>query len=491
MSVSHPLDIPSMEAPSGLLPLCVDLDGTLLRIDSLHESAFSAAFHDWRVLARIPGWLAKGRAHLKAELASRWRFDPATLPYNGPLLEHLRSERDAGRQLVLCTAADRSIAERVANYLGIFDEVISSDGHTNLRGKAKAAALRQRFGERGFVYAGNDSMDFPVWDSASEAVLVNARSSVRRDAQARYRVATIFDDHDSTRGALVRAMRPYQWVKNALCIVPPIAAGDASARAWIGSLAIAAAFCLIASGIYLLNDISDLAADRAHPRKSRRPFASGKSPIAAGLVLAPVLILIGLLIGAVTSGLPVLIIYLAVSLTYNFWFKEKPLIDVFTLAALYTVRLFGGGEASGHVVSLWLLGFSSFLFLSLGLIKRVSELRRLRATASPSNALRRGYTVEDIAVLEMFGVAASFTSALVLSLYVQSDAALGLYGNPAMLWGAIPLLLFWQCRLWLSTTRSRMHDDPILFAVRDWVSWAVFACLAAVVGIARLPPFGH
>jgi 4-hydroxybenzoate polyprenyltransferase/phosphoserine phosphatase len=484
-------DIAAFTTPIGSAPLCVDLDGTLLRINSLHESAFSAAFQDWRVLLRVPFWLAEGKAKLKAELASRWRFDPATLPYNTPLLEYLVAEHESGRYLVLCSAADHTIAERVADHLGLFDEVIASDGHTNLRGAAKAAALRQRFGAGGFSYIGNEAADYPIWECASEAVVVNAPASVRRAMQARYRVAAAFDDRASTFRALARAMRPYQWVKNALCFVPPIAAGEFSLPGWAAALAIAAAFCFIASSIYILNDISDLAADRAHPRKSRRPFASGQAPIASGLVLAPALMLVGLSLGVVTNGWPALATYLTVSLSYNFWFKEKPLIDVFALAALYTLRLFGGSLAGGYGMSLWLLGFSSFFFLSLAVIKRVSELRRLRGTGSVSKALRRGYTIEDIAILEMFGVAASFTSALVLSLYVQSDTASSNYSHPIMLWGSIPLLLFWQCRLWLSTSRGHMHEDPLLFAVRDRVSWAVFACLLVLVVTARLPPIGH
>lgn len=391
---------------------------------------------------------------------------------------------------MLCTAADRSIAERIAEYLDLFDEVIASDGQINLRGAAKAEALRQRFGAGGFVYAGNDSTDFPVWDSASEAVLVNAPRSVLRAARSRYQVAATFDDRGSSARALLRAMRPYQWVKNLLCFVPTIAAGDLTAHGWLSALAIALAFCFVASGFYILNDISDLAADRAHPRKSRRPFASGQAPIVAGLTLVPAMLLAGAALGAVTSGWPALVVYLAVSLAYNFRFKEKPLIDVFTLAGLYTLRLFGGSLAGGYGMSLWLLAFSSFLFLSLAVVKRVSELRRLRGSASGSRAPRRGYTTEDVAILEMFGVAASFTSALVLSLYVQSVTAWSHYGNPTMLWGSIPLLLFWQCRLWLSTSRGHMHDDPIIFAVRDRVSWTVFACLAVLVVLAKMPPMG-
>ena len=192
MTMSRLADETFRPAPSGGLPLCVDLDGTLLHIDTLQESTFAAAFADWRVLFRLPGWLAEGKAKLKAELAKRWRFDPATLPYNADLLQYIRAQHEAGRHLVLCTAADRSIAERVAEYLDLFDEVIASDGQTNLRGGLKAEALRRRFGEGGFVYAGNDASDFPIWDSASEAVVVNARRSVLRAARSRYHIAATF-----------------------------------------------------------------------------------------------------------------------------------------------------------------------------------------------------------------------------------------------------------------------------------------------------------
>ena len=470
------------------LPLCVDMDGTLLRIDTLHEAAFAAVFADWRVALKIPGWLADGRPRLKQELARRWTFDAATLPYSHALLAYLSAERDAGRHIVLCTAAHRELAERVAEQSGLFDEVIASDTDRNLRGPAKAAALVEQFGRDGFVYAGNDATDQPVWDAAAGAVVVNAPASVRRTAQARHPDAVVLGDGGSTLRAALRAMRPYQWVKNALCLVPPLAGGGfTDAHAWVGAIAVAAAFCLIASGIYLLNDISDLAADRAHPRKCRRPFASGALPIAVGLALCPLLWLGGAALGWACGALPALAIYLVSSLAYNMRLKEQPLADVFVLALLYTIRLFGGGQASGYPVSLWLLGFSSFLFLSLAMMKRVSELNRLQASGPGRRVLRRGYMAEDAAILQMFGSAATFASAIVLSLYVQSDTATRHYPHAAMLWGSIPLLLFWQCRLWLSTARGYMLDDPIVYAARDWVSWGVFAGLAAVAVTAWLP----
>jgi 4-hydroxybenzoate polyprenyltransferase len=286
--------------------------------------------------------------------------------------------------------------------------------------------------------------------------------------------------------ATVRALRPYQWIKNALCVVPVLASGDFANRgAWLGTIAILAAFCATASAIYILNDISDLEADRAHPRKRNRPFASGALTVGFGYALAPVLLLVGASLGWLSGAWQALAIYVVLSIAYTLWLKEQPLVDVFVLAGLYTLRLYGGGVAGAHPVSLWLLGFSSFLFLSLALIKRVSELHRLRATAETRIA-RRGYGPEDEAILQMLGCAASFASAVVLSLYVQSDTALLAYPNPGMLWGAIPLLLFWQCRLWLSTARGYMHDDPIVYAARDWVSWLVFAGLGGVALLARL-----
>lgn len=470
------------------LPLCVDMDGTLLRIDTLHEAVFFAVLTDWRVAFHLPIWIADGKARVKQELARRWTFDVVTLPYNPTLLEYLRTQRAAGRRLVLCTAAHRDIADRVAQHLGLFDEVIATEGTVNLRGAAKAELLCRRFGRNGFVYAGNDATDHAVWDCAAAAVVVNASAAVCRTAQARHPVTTVLNERSGMVRATLRAMRPYQWVKNALCLIPPIAAADfTNAGAWAGALIIALAFCLAASGIYLLNDISDLAADRAHPRKLRRPFASGDLPITVGVILSPVLLLAALALAWADGALIVLVLYLALSLSYSMWLKELPLIDVFVLAGLYTIRLFGGGDASGHLVSQWLLGFSSFLFLSLALIKRVSELQRLAASGENRRAMRRGYVVEDLAMLQMFGCAATFASAIVLSLYVQSDTALQAYRHPNVLWSTMPLLLFWQCWLWLATGRGQMHDDPIVYAARDRVSWIIFACLVGVFGGAWLP----
>ena len=470
------------------LPLCVDLDGTLLATDSLHEAAVAACLADPLVALALPGWLAQGKARLKQELAARWDFDPAQLPYHLEFLAYLQEQKAQGRSLVLATATDRRIARKIADHLGLFDEVIASDGTRNLSGAGKAAALTERFGAKGFVYAGNARADIPVWREAAASVVVAARKRVEAAAAAAGPVMHSLARQDSLLRGVVRALRPHQWVKNLLVFVPLIcAAAFNSLGSWMAALECFFGFCALASAIYLLNDIADLASDRAHPRKSRRPFASGAVPISLGLALVPVLLAIATVLGWESEAGRDLLIYAVLSLAYNFKLKEMPLVDVFVLAGLYTVRLFGGGEASGYPVSLWLLGFSSFMFLSLALIKRVSELQLILKQQRRANG-RRGYMTEDLTALAMMGYAASFTSALVLTLYVQSDTASRYYAHAKLLWCIVPLMLFWQCRLWLSTTRGYMHDDPIVYAARDWVSWLVMAALGALVAGASLLP---
>ncbi len=292
----------------------------------------------------------------------------------------------------------------------------------------------------------------------------------------------------SAARAMVKTMRPYQWVKNILVFAPLLAAGDLTNwPTWLAACKSFVAFCAVASAMYLLNDISDLAADRLHPRKRHRPIASGDLPIGSALAMVPILLALGFYLGWMSDILLALVLYGGLAIAYNFLIKEIAVVDVFVLAALYTVRLFGGGEATDHPVSLWLLGFSSFLFLSLALVKRASELHRLSVEHRES-AARRGYVTTDLGMLQMMGCAATFASAVVLSLYIQSDTAFEAYAQPNLLWGIIPLILFWQCRLWLLASRGTVHDDPIVYAAHDPVSWLTFAGVGIVTFAARFLP---
>ncbi len=469
---------------TGLLPLCVDLDGTLVRSDTLIDSLSTGLGRGgvWRAMLTL---LAKGRAAMKREMAEIEPVHAPSLPYNLDLLDYLRSEKQRGRKLVLVTAADQRTAEAVNTHLQLFDLVLASDGVRNLKAEAKAAALVELFGENNFVYAGNDRSDLFVWRRAKAAVIVNASRSVAAKAAGLAPVERNIREKRSPASAILRALRPYQWVKNLLVLVP-VATAHAldDASAWIGAFWTFAAFCATASGIYIVNDIFDLKADRLHPRKRHRPFASGMLSMPLGFVLAAVLLTAGGSF-ALQSGVAALIaLYAATSLSYSLWFKEFPLVDIFVLAALYTLRLFAGGEATGHRVSLWLLGFSSFFFLSLALVKRVSEIMALPTGSAP----RRAYTVTDVPMLQLMGIASGFTAIVVLALFVQDEATSQLYSSPTLLWCVVPLILFWICRVWLSTARGYMHDDPIVYAAKDWVSWlvtrAVFGTLAAAKTLA-------
>jgi 4-hydroxybenzoate polyprenyltransferase len=286
--------------------------------------------------------------------------------------------------------------------------------------------------------------------------------------------------------AILRAMRPYQWVKNLLVFVPIVTAhAYGELEAWKGAVLIFGAFCAAASALYIVNDILDIAADRRHPRKRLRPFASGALPPFVGVVCLVPLLALGLSLAEIGHTLLVLLVYVGASLLYSVKLKELPLVDVFSLTGLYILRLLAGGEATGHRLSLWLLGFSSFFFLSLAFLKRVAELRSL-ATAGAGDATRRGYLANDALMIQIFGCCAAFTSSVILAIFVQSEATAERYASPVILWGMVPLLLFWQCRLWLSTARGYMHDDPIIYSARDPVTWAVIVCLVTLMTTAKL-----
>ena len=464
-------------------PLCVDLDGTLIRTDVLQEGliVLLGRMH----LSLLVTALTGNEAALKARVAARAPLDPALLPYNQAMLDYIRAERATGRRIVLATAASEVVAASVAEHLGLFDEVIASTPERNLKGQAKADALVARFGSGGFVYAGDAKIDLPVWRQAAASVLVNVSDSVGAKARTQGPVEHVIDDQPPVAAALLRAMRPHQWVKNLLVFVP-IFTADAMGdwRSWAGGILAFLAFCAMASSVYLVNDLLDLAADRAHPQKRRRPFASGTAPLPVGVGLSMVLLLAGAAFAFAGGILLVVLAYAAISLGYSLWLKRQPLVDVFALAGLYTVRLIGGGEATGHALSLWLLAFASFLFLSLALVKRVAEVMD-SAARSTNKISGRGYGLDDLVILELFGVCSTFASSLVLALYVQYETTSGRFESPALLWCIVPLVLLWNCRMWLSTTRGYMHHDPIMYAARDWVTWAIVGAMVLVVLAAR------
>ena len=464
-------------------PLVVDLDGTLIRTDMLHESAVQV-LHDnpfaaWRIL----NCLWRGKAVLKRYLADRTDINPSSLPYNQDLLDWLKQQRSQGRKLILCSASDFSLASAIAEYLGVFDEVMASDGTTNLAGKHKAKVLTQRFGHAGFDYAGNARADLAVWQHARRAVVVNASASLARKAGGYCQVERVFPSPASGFTAWSRVLRMHQWLKNCLLFVPLVAAHQLTDPGnWLALILAFCSFSLCASSVYIINDLMDLESDRQHPRKRSRPFASGLVPAWMGVALSPLLLLGSLALARHVAGtfLPWLLFYFLLTCAYSWKLKRFIVVDCLTLAMLYTLRIVAGAAAAGIVLSFWLLAFSVFLFLSLAFVKRYAELQ-VQLLHGRQQAHGRGYYTTDAPLLQMMGITSGYAAVLVLALYLNSDTVVRLYRAPEFVWGAVPVMLFWVSWMWMQAHRGEMHDDPLVFAVKDKASLLAGAVFAAVL----------
>jgi len=449
-------------------PLAVDLDGTLIHGDLFGEAMLRLGFAKPWKLPLLLLWLMRGRAYAKARLAAQFPPDATALPYDARVVAWLREERAAGRTIALATASDARAAQAVADHIGVFDRVFASDGRINLKSARKAEALAAAYPE-GFAYAGNERADLKVWTAATQAVTCNCSTALARSVAQRFRVERDFATETRPLRALLTAMRPRHWAKNLLVFVPMLTGqGWFDAEAWRQAFIAFAALSLVASGVYLVNDAADIEADRRHPRKRERPFASGALSPVWGVIFALLLLGGGLALGAL-SGAPWLIgAYLVAATLYTFALKRVVLLDVFVLAALYGLRIVIGGEATGYIASDWLLAFSGFFFLSLALVKRAAEVDVLQG-----DLVGRGYRGDDGPVLKRFGAGVGVISALVLALYLQDPANAARYTSPAFLWVLPAAALFWLARVWLKVERREMHDDPLLFALRDPVSWCI------------------
>lgn len=466
-------------------PLVVDLDGTLIRTDMLHEYALMALRDNPLVALRIPYWLLRGKAVLKRHLTNYTDFDPSLLPYNQELLDWLKQQRDQGRKLVLCTASDLSIATAISEHLGIFDEVMASDGVTNLAGKNKNVALAQRFGRAGFDYAGNSRADLEVWQCARRAIVVNASTELAKKVGVHCQVERVFPPPALGFTVWCRVLRVHQWMKNLLLFGPLLAAHQiANLETWLVLILAFFSFSLCASSVYTANDLLDLESDRQHPRKCNRPFASGLVPVWVGVVLSPLLLLGSLALARLVGGtfFPWLVFYFALACAYSWGLKRLMLVDCLTLAMLYTLRIVAGAAAAGITLSFWLLAFSVFLFLSLAFIKRYAELQVLLVNAK-QKVHGRGYYTLDAPLIQMMGITSGYSAVLVLALYLNSDTVVHLYRAPEFVWGAVPVMLFWVSWMWMQAHRGEMHDDPLIFAIKDKASLLAGGVFAAVLAI--------
>ncbi len=467
--------------------LCVDLDGTVLATDLLWETLLLLLKEKPWLLFVVPFWLLRGKAKFKHELACRITIDGSTLPYREDVIQYLRAERSRGRRIVLATASDQQVVKGVAAHLGLFSDVLSSDGNINLSGGNKERILIERFGAGGYDYIGNDAKDAPVWSSARSAIVVHAPNHVLRAAQRSFHVIKVFPRQSLFRPA-VKSLRVYQWSKNLLVFVPVAMAHRVLEWERMSQVMIAfAVLSMCASGSYILNDLLDLPADRAHPIKKMRPFAAGSLPIPVGVVI--MVSLIGTGIVAASILLPVqftllLALYLVTTTAYSVYIKTLVIADIIALAGLYTLRILAGGFAARVEISFWLLAFSMFIFLSLAFMKRYVELT-LMAREGKAQSAGRAYRAGDLRILETMGTAAGFMSVAVLALFINSTEISKLYRRPQMLWLVCPALFYWIIRMWFRAQRGALdNDDPIVATFQDKVSYMIAALIACLVVLA-------
>lgn len=465
------------------LPLVIDLDGTLTLTDTLLESIIQLGKQHPFDLLKLPFWLMKGRSCFKANIANRSTLSVINLPYRSNLVDYLRDQKQTGRKLILATAANSSIADAVAEHLGLFDTVLSSSEYRNLKSTEKLIAIQQAIGTQ-FVYAGDSKADLPIWQAAQAAILVNTSNNISNTVRKSTPIEQEFPADKLDIKLWLKAIRIHQWFKNLLLFVPLLTAFSFQDIDKLQTIILAFfAFSLTASATYIGNDLWDLDNDRAHPRKKYRAFASAQISILKGIVLAAGLFVLGLVL-AINVSLNfflMLLLYLAITITYTWVLKTYVLIDVIVLSLLYTLRIIAGSVAVAVPISSWLLAFSVFIFLSLALVKRCSELISLQERGKEATH-GRDYRTTDLAVLWPLGVGSALSSVVVFGLFISAAETQGRYATPQGLWLVAIGLIYWLARLWIKTSRGEMHDDPLVFAIRNFGSRVtIFAMITVAI----------
>ncbi len=469
-------------AVSDATPLVVDVDGTLIKTDLLHESAMQFIARHPLQTWRLGAWLASGKSRLKRALSEATDPHIDSIPLREQTVALIRDAQAAGRPVYLASASDLPLVEALAGRVGGIAGVFGTDDGANLAGAAKARRLNAAFGERGYDYVGDQDVDFAVWSSARRAIAVSHSDGFKRRLLRAHPDAEVIASPRVKPRALVKAVRPHQWAKNALIFLSLAAGHHFAAHDVVATVLAFVCFCLAASSAYLLNDLLDLPGDRDHSRKRNRPFAAGDLSITTGLVLSAILMASA---AGLSTFLPlrfmlVLGAYVTATLGYSLLLKRKLLIDVITLGGLYTIRVLGGIEAVGSTYSPWLLMFCLFLFLSLAIVKRCSELV-VRREMGQTRTVGRGYRTDDLQIMLSLGAASAYGAVLVVALYLSSAEIVALYNHPIRMWLVTPLLLYWISRVLILSSRGEMHDDPVVFALRDRVSWITGFCIGLVV----------
>ncbi|MCS6999757.1 MAG: UbiA family prenyltransferase [Bacteroidota bacterium] len=466
--------------------LVVDLDETLLRTDLVWEALTELARCKPYLLLLVPLVLFRGRAALKQWLSRQVRLELHQMPLNESVRAFVAHAKAQGRTVVLATAAHRCWVEPWARELGYFDHIFATE-HINLRGRAKLERLKQEFPAQHFDYIGNSGADVPLWRAATNAYIAgNPRLYQHRIGKA---FAGVFPVERARFGDWLGLLRIEQWSKNLLVFVPLVLAhrlGEATAL--INTAIAGLLLSIIASALYVLNDLLDLPRDRLHPTKSARPLARGIIPLRHAWIAVGAGVVIGggwcaVLLPPAAALL--IALYGTTALAYSLRLKHLAVVDTFVLSALYTLRILIGAAASSTPVSPWLIGFALTFFTGLALLKRHSETVHLRMNNYRIED-NRPYTDRDEPFLLATGIATSTMAIVILTVYLTSERVRTLYSHPERLWLVLPLLLFWLMRMWRLSVHGQLTSDPLSFALRDRISLTIAAVLfILVVAVAR------
>lgn len=479
------MDRNAIVATIGNLPLAVDLDGTLTSSDTLVDAFVQTLLRKPKHLPGVLLSLFSGRLAFKQKLLSIGAYQPQSSPLNEELIEFLKIEKASGREIHLITAAPQEIADAVAERVGIFDSATGSCNE-NLKGENKAAYLIEHF-PNGFTYAANDYCDLAIWRRAKSAITVDVSSRVQREiAKLAIPIERNFEHKRPTLSTWLKLLRVHQWSKNILMFVPLMLAHQYSnVDAVITAIQAFICMGLVASATYIINDLSDLDADRQHATKRFRPLASGAISVGSGIAMAGVLGLVGV-IGAIAIDPMFAVVvgaYILLTIAYSLRLKAIALLDVFVLGLLFTLRILMGIVLLHVPPSPWIIVFSLFFFFSLSMAKRHVEIVRAAERGQIGRIKGRGYLPSDAPLTLCLGVSSSTVAITLLFLYVANDAyPAGAYTSPQWLWAVSPLVFLWTTRIWMKSHRGLLDDDPINFALNDLpslgIGLAVLACFA-------------
>lgn len=460
---------------SKLKPLVVDLDGSLIRSDLLHEAV-------WQTMSRRPSAFigsvlnflrTRNKAKFKSDLSKSFELAPEILPYNEEVLREIRAHRDAGGSVILASASHDAQVQSIARYLRVFDHAFGSSEFTNFSGSKKAQAIQALLGTSDFIYIGNARADLKIWAVCGKAVLVTKSNRLEKMAR-RINQNVVVLDHDSKSNfkTWIKQLRLYQWLKNVLIFVPVLAAYETwSLESTFKLFGAFLAFSFAASSVYIINDLYDLDNDRMHLSKRFRPIANGLVLPLHGLAVAGFLALFGISLGFVIQPLfgALVLLYLVLTFAYSKKLKRIELVDAVVLALLYTLRVIAGGIVAQVPISYWLLSFSIFFFLSLSWVKRYAELYASLGVAK-GVAPGRAYTTQDLPIIQSFGIASGFLAILIFALYLDSPLVAKNYATPSIAWLAIPILIYLLSRIWLLVQRGQVNEDPLTFVMTDKIS---------------------